>query len=273
MFGFFLKKNFCDGWDNLFTLVLINLVFLLAGGFVIGLYVILFRYTPLATEGTTLISILVSAVFLYLLYFIYCITAFAFGEQAVNIANFGAARFLDFFKIVPTVLKDAALYALITCAFSVISVLGIYWYATQGTIIYIFMGCIFFWFDLFALITLQWFIPVRSILKNNFKKCLKKSLILSLDNTGFSIALAFYDLILLAFSIFFLGLVPSVTGLTLARINALRLRMYKYDYLELHPELKTKKERKDIPWEELIYEDRETLGPRKFRSFLFPWKD
>jgi hypothetical protein len=43
--------------------------------------------------------------------------------------------------------------------------------------------------------------------------------------------------------------------------------------LEEHPELKTKKERKNIPWEELIYEDRETLGPRTFRSFLFPWKD
>ena len=25
--------------------------------------------------------------------------------------------------------------------------------------------------------------------------------------------------------------------------------------------------------EELIYEDRETLGPRKLRTFLFPWKD
>ena len=44
-------------------------------------------------------------------------------------------------------------------------------------------------------------------------------------------------------------------------------------YLEEHPELTTKKERKNIPWEELIYEDRETLGPRKLRSFLFPWKD
>ena len=36
---------------------------------------------------------------------------------------------------------------------------------------------------------------------------------------------------------------------------------------------KTKKERRQIPWEELIYEDRETLGPRKLKSFIFPWKD
>lgn len=273
MFGFFLKKNFCDGWDNLFTLVLINLVFLLAGGLVIGIYVILFTHTPIGTEGTTVLSVLVSAAALFLLYFSYCITAFAFGEQAANIANFGAAKIPEFFQAIPSVLKDAALYALITCAFTVLSVLGIYWYMTQGTYLCLFMGCIFIWLDLFAIITLQWFIPVRSLLKNDFKKCLKKSLILSLDNTGFSIALVFYDLVLLALSIFFLGLAPSVAGLTLARVNALRLRMYKYDYLELHPELKTKRERKEIPWEELIYEDRETLGPRKFRSFIFPWKD
>ena len=50
-------------------------------------------------------------------------------------------------------------------------------------------------------------------------------------------------------------------------------RLYKYDYLEEHPELTTKKERRHIPWEELIYEDRETLGPRKLKSFIFPWKD
>ena len=47
----------------------------------------------------------------------------------------------------------------------------------------------------------------------------------------------------------------------------------KYDYLEEHPELKTKKERKQIPWEELLYDDKETLGPRNFKSFFFPWRE
>ena len=75
-----------------------------------------------------------------------------------------------------------------------------------------------------------------------------------MDNTGFSIFMGLYTLILAALSI-------------------LPIRMYKYDYLEEHPELKTPRERRQIPWEELIYEDRETLGPRKLRSFLFPWKD
>ena len=31
MFGFIIKKNFCDGWDNLLSVVVVNLVFLFTG--------------------------------------------------------------------------------------------------------------------------------------------------------------------------------------------------------------------------------------------------
>ena len=55
--------------------------------------------------------------------------------------------------------------------------------------------------------------------------------------------------------------------------NNFRIRLYKYDYLEEHPELTTKKERKQIPWEDLIYEDRANLGPRGLKALLFPWKE
>ena len=64
-----------------------------------------------------------------------------------------------------------------------------------------------------------------------------------------------------------------MSGITIGNTNALRILLYKYDYLEEHPELRTKKERRCIPWNELIREDKEILGPRKLRSFLFPWKD
>ena len=130
-----------------------------------------------------------------------------------------------------------------------------------------------FWIDIFYILSIHWFVPLRSLLKNNFKKCLKKCFIIFFDNTGFSVFMGIYDLVLIAFSVLFIGFFPSIAGIIIANTNALRLRLYKYDYLEEHPELKTKKERRQIPWEELIYEDRETLGPRKLKSFIFPWKD
>ena len=94
-----------------------------------------------------------------------------------------------------------------------------------------------------------------------------------MDNTGFSVFMGFYILILMVLSVLPIGFFPSVAGISIAKQNAFRIRMYKYDYLEQHPELKTPRERRKIPWEELIYEDREALGPRKLRSFLFPWKE
>lgn len=269
MFGFFLKKNFCDGWDNLFSLILLNLVFL-AGG---TLLFFGWRALVMILPANETLSMLITCFGLVLLFLFYSITSFAFSDQAFTIADFGGIHIADFFKNIPSVLKDAVLYGLMLSALTILSVIGIRWYFMQGNYLYLFMGCIFVWFDFFAILTFQWFVAIRAVLKNNFKKCLKKSLILMLDNTGFSLALSLYTLFLLIVSIFFVGLIPSVTGITLARVNALRLRMYKYDYLELHPELKTKRERKQIPWEELLYEDRESLGPRKFKSFIFPWKD
>ena len=50
---------------------------------------------------------------------------------------------------------------------------------------------------------------------------------------------------------------------------ALKLRMYKYEYLEKNPNAK----RKDIPWETLLAEEKEYLGKRTLKGFIFPWKD
>ena len=146
-------------------------------------------------------------------------------------------------------------------------------YFSQKSLISIFVGALFAWAILFSLLALQWFVAVRSIMHNSFIKCIKKCFIIFFDNTGFSIFLAFYDLILSAFTVLFLGLMPSSTGFTLAQVNALRLRLYKYDYLEAHPEIKTVKERRIIPWDELIQDDKDALGPRSFKSFIFPWKE
>ena len=66
---------------------------------------------------------------------------------------------------------------------------------------------------------------------------------------------------------------PGVNGITLAAMNATRLRLYKYDWLDEHPGyINDRDKRANVPWDELIAQDKETLGPRKISSFLFPWK-
>ncbi len=272
MYGFLFKKNFCDGWDNLFSVVVINVLFLTS---MVGIILLSsFVTSHLSENATDLVFYSIQTGILFLGLFIFNIFDFAYGELAQKIANFEGIHLLDFFKRIPGVLLDAFLYSLLIIAIVFVSAYSINFYLLgQKSLIGLFVGALLFWLDIFIALALQWFVPIRSTFHNKFGKCLKKCFIILMDNTGFTLIMALYHILLIALSILPIGFFPSLTGLSISKHNAFRLRMYKYDYLEEHPELKTPKERRHIPWEELIYDDREALGPRKLRSFLFPWKE
>ena len=264
MFGFIIKKNFCDGWDNLLSVVLANLVFLFSG---LGL-VLLNGLTARSESQLLLLFVLIVSVI------ILSIIVFAYSDSAAHIANFDGIHIFDFIKAIPGVLKDATLFALMNCAVFLISAFSIRYYIVEsGSLFGFALGCAIFWVDFFYVLAMQWFIPIRALMHNNFKKCFKKSFIILFDNTGFSLLMGLYNLVLLALSVLCVGFFPSMAGLLIADTNALRVLLYKYDYLEEHPELTDKKQRRQIPWDDLLAQDREILGPRRIRSFLFPWKD
>lgn len=264
MFGFILKKNFCDGWDNLISVIVSNLVFLFSG---IGL--VLLNGLAGKSESTILIilALLFSAVFLSVL-------VFAYSDSAAHIANYEGIHIFDFIKAIPGALKDGVLFGLMNVAVFFISSFSIrYYIVDSGSLFGFALGCAIFWIDFFYLLAMQWFIPIRALMHNNFTKCFKKCFLILFDNTGFSLLMGLYNLILLVLSVVCIGFFPSMSGILIADTNALRILLYKYDYLEEHPELTTKKQRRQIPWDDLISEDKNILGPRPIRSFLFPWKD
>ncbi|MCR4733624.1 MAG: hypothetical protein K5829_01270 [Treponema sp.] len=272
MYGFILKKNFCDGWDNLLSVVITNAICLLSGFGIVFLFLGIGKTIP--ESGPQIFHfILLGAAFIFACIH-FSILAFAYGETAAKIANFEGIHILDYFKAIPGVLKDASLFGLLLAAIVIVSVFGFdFYFIRSQSLIGFFAGGILFWIDIFCLLSFQWFIPIRSLMNNNFSKCLKKCFIIFFDNTGYSIFWFLHNIIMLIPTVLMFGFCPSVAGLLIANTNALRIRLYKYDYLEEHPELKTKKERRQIPWEDLIYDDREALGPRKLKSFLFPWKE
>ena len=165
------------------------------------------------------------------------------------------------------------LFALVLTLLVVLAVVAIPFYLRVGNLFGIFLAALVFWMLCLCVLALQWFMPLRSQLHGGFRKTLKKRFIIFFDNAGFSVFMFFYTLILAVLSVFLAFLVPGFAGIALAQNNAFRLRLYKYDWLEQHTDLTPKEARKHIPWGELIAEDRETLGPRSFKSFIFPWKD
>jgi hypothetical protein len=263
MYWFCLKKNFCDGWDNIFLLLIANLTVVLLS---VGAFF-------------AISAVMINEFLLFLCFALFlCITMipiFAFGSIAVQLSNFKSSSLKEFFTAFARVWKDAVFFALIVSLLSVMAVVVIPFYFRMNSLLGLALSAVIFWVLVLSVLALQWFIPLRFLLNNDsFFKSVKKCYIIFFDNAAFSVGYFIYQFVLMALSLFTFFLLPSFSGLVLNSTNALRLRLYKYDWLEEHRELTPgSKERKHIPWDELLAEDRETLGPRSLKSFIFPWKD
>jgi len=120
-----------------------------------------------------------------------------------------------------------------------------------------------------AILSLQYLLPILILMPGGYARALKKCFLVCFDNVLFSLFLLGWTVGLGLLSCCFAFLIPGTAGVHLARINALRLRLYKYDWLEAHPGT----EGEPVPWAVLLEEDRARVGPRSLRSLIFPWKD
>ncbi|MBQ9238427.1 MAG: hypothetical protein IJ191_03815 [Treponema sp.] len=261
MYLFFLKKNFCDGWDNLFLLVAVNALLLI---FTALCSVVLYAVGTVAAVASAIVVLWAVGT---------AVLCLAYGEVACLVADFKGVTLADYFRAIPASLADGIRLGLIGGVSLIAVPLGTYFYFSLETFTGFLLGALVLWVALFEAVTLQWFVAVRSLLHCGFTACLKKCLFVAFDNMGFSFFMLMYDSVLAVLSIIpGAGLAPSGAGIVLAKVNALRLRLYKYDYLAAHPECTTPQLRRKIPWDTLVAHDRETLGPRPLSSFFFPWK-
>jgi hypothetical protein len=260
MILFYLKKNFCDGWDNLLWIALCNLVILALGiAFYFGM-------------GAALELGPLSLLFLVIAIPIMMIPSFAASNCCARLADFKSVTIKNFFLEFPKVWKIAILFGLFITAVVLLGFVALPFYLKLNNLIGIFLAALIFWTLLVTSLSLQWFMPVYSQLGGNFGKILKKCFILFFDNPGFSLFMGIYSILLVPLSFLLAFLAPGAIGIILAHNNALRLRLYKYDWLETQTDVDIKVARKQIPWDELLAEDKETVGPRSFKSFIFPWK-
>jgi hypothetical protein len=78
-----------------------------------------------------------------------------------------------------------------------------------------------------------------------------------------------HNLVVLVLSLITFMMFPGPAGLLLYLDESLRLRLLKYDWLEANPGANRRK----IPWDASLIDEREKTGTRTFRNFIFPWKD
>ena len=265
MLNFFFRKNFYDGWDNLVSFLMPNFI----------VDVAVFAAAAIMFTGREYLAVWI--VCTALLFCVCSIAVLAWSEAAVKIAEGFSVSLKDFFAVVPSCISDGLKYAAALFILTVAAGVGAAYYFRQGaTIIGMMAGFAFCWVALIIFSALLWYPALRALMHNPFGKSVKKCFIILTDNALQSLVVALYNLFLVLVSVIMLGIAPGMAGLALSRVNALRLLLKKYDYLSGLDKNETPAnslERRKIPWSEILKTDIESVPPRPFRAFIFPWKE
>jgi hypothetical protein len=260
MIGFLIRKTLYDLWDNMFKIVTLNLGFLAVIAVPIFIPMLAAKYFGSIALQMVLsgFGILVCSVYLS-----------AVSQLIMAISDHGSFRFIDFFKNVKETWTAGVVMGLfILLLYSVFTII-IPFYLGIESLAGLALAAIVFWATIFALLSFQFYFTVYSRLGSKIIKSLKKCMLISLDNSVFSIFMFLHNIVVLMISMIFVFLFPGPVGVLLYLDEALRLRLLKYDWLEANPG----ENRRKIPWDVLLIEERERTGTRTFRNFIFPWKD
>jgi hypothetical protein len=186
-----------------------------------------------------------------------------------SISDYGSFSISDFFRNIKTAWPAGLIMGLFVFLLFLVFTTIIPFYLSIGSPVGLILAAIIFWTTIFALLSFQFYYTVYARLGNSIKKAFKKCMIISLDNSGLAFFLIIHNILALVLSVIFAFLFPGPIGVLLYLDEALRLRLLKYDWLEANPGANRKK----IPWDELLIDEREKTGTRTFRNFIFPWKD
>lgn len=258
MIGFLIKKNFYDGWDNLFRLALINI------GFIASLAIPVFipsLFAQLPALGMLAL----------LLGIIWCFVYLSAAAQTLKvISDYGSFGFADFFMNLKTSWPWGMFLGAGVFAGYLLCTIVIPFYLSMKSIIGLLLAAFLFWTLVIAILALQFFFAVRARLDTKLVKVIKKCFVIFFDNPMFCVFSLFHNLFILAICVFPVFLfAPGPAGALLFLDQALRLRLLKYDWLEENSEANRRK----IPWDAILIEEREKTGNRSLKNFIFPWKD
>jgi hypothetical protein len=258
MVGFFIKKSFFDGWDNLIGMVLHNLGYLAV---LLGLFGSMSLMQSHVTLG---ILCLVGTALIFALY-----TAGA-AASSYGYSRYERPGFAGFAKGFRHSWRHAILFWVMVMLEASLVLLVIPFYLSFGTVFGTIVAVVLFWVFVALFLATMYYFPLSNAMSGDRPtKTLKKSFLIVFDNLGFSLFMAVYVIVSFAISVLLAGLAPGGCGIMLACQDAIKLLMFKYDYLEENPDA----DRRHIPWDELLYEERECVGHRSFKNMIFPWKD
>jgi uncharacterized membrane protein YesL len=255
---FMLKKAFFDMWDNFLPIIIMNLGFILLLVVPILLPSVFIEFSV----GLSLIPLLIGI----LLLFVY---SGAVSLMIRDMTDYKSLSFSDFVKYLKETWKSSLVLGLIYSLHIFVLSIAFPVYAGMGNLLGLAALVFLFWASVIWLLSSQFFFPIRARLDASIKKIIKKCFIVFFDNTIFSLISGLGVVGIIILSGFTAFLIPGFAGALLFIHVGFKLRLYKYDYLEENPDA----DRKKIPWDALLVEDKDRVGKRTLRGMIFPWKE
>lgn len=259
MFFLLIKKSFFDAWDNLGVLILGNFSIFLV--LMAGLWP-MFR---ILENGSSM-----GFIFIVILIPILGITFGVVSSLQSIVADYKRPSWSDIPDTLKSTWKISLVFSVSVALFIGISIFGITFYIGMKNMVGLAAIALLFWLCLGVYLLSLWFFSVRNRLSGDFRSLLKKSVLIMLDNMALTL---FTGLIMVPLQMFLWPLTAfgafGPAGILLYQNGALRLLLLKYDWLEENPESK----KRDIPWYELLIEEKELVGKRTLKGMIFPWKE
>ncbi len=258
MNGFLIKKSFFDGWDNLIGMVMQNLGYM---GLVLLFFLI---FSMPQSMDMLLVPSLLGLAFFKSLYMA------GVNGMAYSYANYERIGIEGFKRSISSSMRHVVLDWILTVVTVSIFFVVIPFYVSLGNIFGFIITIILFWIGLGLLLSTQLYWGLHFTMEGDrARKTLKKCFIVMFDNSGRFFFMTILTLVDLAISLATVGLIPGMAGIDLLHQDFVKLVMLKYDYMEKNPE----EDRKHLPWADLLYDDRQSIGPRSLKGMIFPWKD
>jgi uncharacterized membrane protein YesL len=258
MIGFTIKKWFFDYWDNFFLFGLINI------GFLVLVALPLYGTLPFA-ETAPIVGLIISSLGMMIL-FMY---TGAVHKIAFLVANYQKPEWKDFFQSLRAMIKPSVIIGALWLFVAITLFFVFPFYLSLESLLGVGALAFLFWMTILWTLASQYFFPVYCQLDQQITKTLKKSFILFFDNGGFSFFMLVFKIIILGLSGFTAFLILGPGSIVLMSEVMVKLRLYKYDYLEENPQVK----RSQIPWRVIMMDDDERVGKRTLRGIIFPWKE
>ena len=259
MIGFLIKKGFFDLWDNMLIVGLMNICYLIP----LGLMYLAVALSAADYPTVLSMAILVVAMLVFSLYSL-GVNAITYGFSHYKKRGFAAIKEALRFHWGHAVLHFAVCLLI---GFTAIFVIPFYF--AIGNYFGIIMGMLVFWIIVAVIMSMQYFFPLCFHMEADKPfKTFKKCFLIVADNFGTTMFLILRTIFDLVLTILTATLLPGLAGITLSRMDTVNLLMKKYDFLEENPDAT----KKDINWEDLLYEEKQLVGPRSIKNMIFPWK-